>query len=143
LLYHTILLWDDELNQVLEKAIYSLEENPDVWSKTNSGLLYFTMANHQYSEKNYVEAETYMEKACYYDEQYKISLEYVQILVKLNKNSEALTVLKAGKDTTKEAWELNKKANLLLQLKDYKYAIKLYNLITKIDSGYLNNKELA
>lgn len=143
LLYHSTLLWGIEQKQIFEKSIKSIQENPVPWSNSNLSQLYFAIANQQYYDENYSEAKKYMDKACYYNEQYKSSIENAQILVMLKMNKEALTALLLGKDTTKNLWELSQKADLLLQLNDFKYAIKLYNLIKEIDSTYINNSDLA
>ena len=143
LIFQTTYLFGDELKEVFETAKVSIQENPEAWSKANFGQMYFQMATNYYSDSEYKKAYTYMVKACFYDTQYKSSLDYVRILIELKKNDEALIVLKASKDTTKDTWQLSEKAKLFIKLEDYPDALKLYNSITELDSSFNNNEEMA
>ncbi|HEY3386832.1 MAG TPA: CPBP family glutamic-type intramembrane protease [Saprospiraceae bacterium] len=142
-LFQISYLWGDELETVFEKAEEALDLNPEEWNETQAGILYKAMSDHYYSEPDLPKALTYIEKAIDKDAQYKTSLDYARILIDSDRKEEALQVLKAGKDTTKIAWEISNKADLYLQLKDFARALDLYNRIDEIDSTYNNNANIA
>ncbi|MCL2329208.1 MAG: CPBP family glutamic-type intramembrane protease [Bacteroidetes bacterium] len=143
LLFQTTFLWGDEKKEVFTNAEKSIKDNPEKWNNTNLAAMYETMANYYYSESDYKQAIFYMDKAISNDEQYKYSLEYVRILLGLEKKDEALSVLIAIPDTTKDIWQLVQKANLLLELKDYSNALNIYNQVEQMDSTYINNADFA
>ncbi|OFY86384.1 MAG: hypothetical protein A3F72_11330 [Bacteroidetes bacterium RIFCSPLOWO2_12_FULL_35_15] len=141
--FQTTYLYGDDLKETFEKAKISIQETSETWSKANLGQMHFQMATHYYSDSEYEKAYTFMVKACFYDKQYKASLDYVRILIELKKKDEALAVLKGNKDTTKDIWQLSQKAKLFIKLEDYSDALKLYNSITQLDSSFNNNEEMA
>ncbi len=143
LLYQTECLWGDELKEVLEKAKEIIDENPQDWTNEKKGLLYSKIANQNYSDSEYQLANFNITKAITFDSKYETSLTYARILTKINKNDKALEVLTAEQDTSAEIWELNQKADLLLELKAYSKALDLYNKINEKDSSYIRNSELA
>jgi uncharacterized protein len=143
LIFQTECLWGDDLKEAFEKAENSIREYPKDWTETNRAKLYFKMANHYYYDSEYQSAYTFIQKAILADEQYKSNLINARILIKLDKQNEALDALTAEKDTTKDTWQLNQKADLLLELKAYSKALDIYNKISETDSTYNRNYELA
>ena len=143
LLFQTTYLWGDELEEIFKTAEKSTKENPEKWDNTNLAALFKTMADYYYYEFDSKQALIYIEKAISKDEQYKFSLEYVNILMESNKNEEALSILISIPDTEKEIWHFIQKANLFLELKAYSNALDIYNQIEQMDSTYINNANLA
>lgn len=135
--------WGDELKDVLDDAERAAINNSDEWSDKQLGLLYKSMSDHHYSESEFSLALEYMEKAINADSIYATSLDYARILIELDKKLEAYDVLKAGKDTSKVAYELSNKADLYLEIEDYANALLLFNLIDDIDSTFNNNAKIA
>jgi uncharacterized protein len=143
LIYQTTYLWGDELNELFKKAETAISVHPEEWTKSDLGILYFKMADQYYGDSDYQSAFKYIQKAILNDEKYKSSIEFARILTELDKKKEALDALLASQDTVKETWQLHQRADLLLKLKAYNEALKVYNQIDVIDSSFNNNYELA
>jgi uncharacterized protein len=143
LIFQTTFKWGDDLKEVFKNAEKTIDQNPEVWSKTNLGILYLKIADQYYDDSDYKSAYAYIQKAIVNDDKYKSSLIFARILVELGRNKEALDALTTGQDTTLETWQLRQKADLLLKLKAFTQAFEVYNQIDKIDSTYNNNYELA
>jgi len=143
LIFQTTYLYEDELAEVFKKAEEAVNKNPEEWSNKSTSTLFLTMANRYYYDSKYDLAYSYIHRAIFYEEQYRASFEYARILYKKGSEQEALKALLENNDSTKSAWELNQKADLLLKLKAYPKALEIYNLIDEIDSTYNNNVELA
>ena len=143
LLYHLRITCGDERTEILDQSLASVEDGIDQWSDENLGILYSGLAEDNYDDLDYDQALFYMEEACNNDDQYKVSLNYARILIELEKNDEAITVINDGVDSAKGAWDISQRADLLLLLEEYSAALELYELINIIDSSYTNNKELA
>lgn len=143
LLFQTTFLWGDEQKEVFENAEKSIEDNPEKWNKSNLAEMYEAMANYYYLENDYKQAIFYKDKAIANDEQYKYSLDYARILLKLERKSEAISVLLSIPDTTTNVWELVQKADLLFELKKYSIALKIYNQVEQMDSTHINKVDFA
>jgi membrane protease YdiL (CAAX protease family) len=143
LLFQTSLSWADELKEVFKKSEESIKNSPESWSKTNLGELYSKMADQFYNDEKMKPALEYIEKAISNDNKYENSIIYAKILIKLGKTDQALKAILNNPDTTKEIWSLKEKADLLLELKAYQEALKVFNMIDKIDSTYNNNFEIS
>lgn len=141
--FQTTYLWGDKLSDLFEKAENSINENPLLWSKKNLAALYLKISLNYYWEEEYDKAHEYIIRAVNQDSTHRSSLEYARILIAINQKEEALNALLSIKDTTKIAWQLSEKADLLVQLEAYTEALKLYKLIDEIDSTYNNNSEIA
>ncbi len=143
LLFQTSILWGDEMKEVFKSAEKSIEESPDKWDKISLAKMYETMANYYYAEDDYKLALFYFEKAISNDINYKYTLEFARILLALEKKKEALSALLAIPDTTKNVWQLSQKADLLIELKEYSNALKIYKLVGQIDSTFIDNADFA
>jgi uncharacterized protein len=143
LIFQTTLEWGDDLKEVFRKAEEAINDHPEAWSKKNLSLLYAKMADQYYNDEDYKKAHEYIKKAIANDDYYLSSLEYAQILFKLKRNKDAISALTDGKDTIKDTWHLNQRADLLIELKAYPQAMEVYNQIDLIDSSYNNNQELS
>lgn len=143
LIFQTTYLWGDELKEVFATAQTSIQKNPKVWSDSNLGILYKSMSDQYFSDSEYNKAYSYMLEAISKDKKYKSTIDYAQILIELKKKEEALKVLLSVKESSLELWELTQKADMLLELKAYSKALQLYNKISKIDSTYNNNLNIA
>lgn len=142
-IFQTTYLWGDELYDVFNKAEMAIGENPLLWSKENLADLYSIISNYNYAEEKYQDAYEYIQKAIELESKHKSTIEYARILVELNRKEEALEVLLSIEDTSKYAWVLSQKADLLLQLNANEEAFELYKLIAEIDPEYNNNLEIA
>lgn len=142
-IFQTTFFWGDEKMEVFKNAEKSIEDNPEKWSKSILAELYEVMANYYYTENEYNKAFFYMDKAISNDKQYQYSLEFARILLGLKRNEEALSVLIAIPDTTKNVWQLVQKADMLLELKEFSNALKIYKLVEQLDSTYINNVDFA
>jgi len=143
LIFQTTYKWGDELKKVFAAAQSSIEKNPKAWSDKNLGILYKSMSDQSFADEEFKQAYLYMQDAISKDAEYKSTIENAHILLKMKKDKEALKVLLSMKDTTEQTWELTQKADMLLELKAYQKALELYNKISKIDSSYNNNENIA
>lgn len=143
LIFQTTYKWGDELKKVFAAAQSSIEKNPKAWSDKNLGILYRSMSDQSFADEEFKQAYLYMQDAISKDAEYKSTIENAHILLKMKKDKEALKVLLSMKDTTEQTWELTQKADMLLELKAYQKALELYNKISKIDSSYNNNENIA
>lgn len=143
LIFQTTYKWGDELKKVFTAAQSSIEKNPKAWSDKNLGILYKSMSDQSFADEEFKQAYLYMQDAISKDAEYKSTIENAHILLKMKKDKEALKVLLSMKDTTEQTWELTQKADMLLELKAYQKALELYNKISKIDSSYNNNENIA
>jgi membrane protease YdiL (CAAX protease family)/predicted negative regulator of RcsB-dependent stress response len=143
LIYQTTQYWEEDLQEVFKKVKKSIKDNNHHWSNKNLGIIYFEMAKQDYYDEKFKQAYNNADIAIDHDEKLKSLIEYAKILIAVDKKDEALKALNSGKDTSKHTWEINQKAELLLELKDYNNALKLYKTINEIDSSYNNNLETA
>jgi membrane protease YdiL (CAAX protease family) len=143
LIFQTTYQWGDELKNVFAAAQASIKTNPKAWSDKNLGILYKSMFDQSFSDEELQKAYWYMQEAISKDAEYKYTLENARILIKMKKEKEALNVLLSMKDTTEQLWKLTQKADMLLELKAYQKALDIYNKISKIDSSYNNNRNIA
>lgn len=143
LIFQTTYKWGDELKKVFTAAQSSIEKNPKAWSDKNLGILYKSMSDQSFADEEFKQAYLYMQDAISKNAEYKSTIENAHILLKMKKDKEALKVLLSMKDTTEQTWELTQKADMLLELKAYQKALELYNKISKIDSSYNNNENIA
>lgn len=143
LLYRTSLNWGEELNELFTEAKKSISNNPEKWSDEQLGLLYSKISDYYYWDENYTESFLYMKKAINKDSSYKYTLENAKILYEMDRKDESLDIVLSIKDTTKEAWELSQKAELMLNLEAYNEAFATYTQISEIDSNFNNNFEIA
>jgi len=143
ILYQIENSWGDELKEIFRTTELLIKEKPEDWSESNLGTLYLKISDQFYSDSEYENAYSYIQKSIAHDEKVKSSLLYANILKGLDRSEEALEVLISHRDTTGETWPLVQKANLLFELKAYQEAIEMFNLIFEIDSSYNNNYELA
>lgn len=143
LIFQITYKWGDELKKVFAAAQSSIEKNPKAWSDKNLGILYKSMSDQSFADEEFKQAYLYMQDAISKDAEYKSTIENAHILLKMKKDKEALKVLLSMKDTTEQTWELTQKADMLLELKAYQKALELYNKISKIDSSYNNNENIA
>jgi membrane protease YdiL (CAAX protease family) len=143
LIFQTTYKWGDELKKVFPTALSSIERNPKAWSDKNMGILYKSMSDQSFADEEFKQAYLYMEEAISKDAVYKSTIEYANILLKMKNDKEALKVLLSIKDTTELTWKLTQKADMLMELKAYQKALELYNKISKIDSSYNNNENIA
>ncbi len=143
LIFQTTYKWGDELKKVFAAAQSSIEKNPKAWSDKNLGILYKSMSDQSFADEEFKQAYLYMQDAISRNAEYKFTIENAHILLKMKKDKEALKVLLSMKDTTEQTWELTQKADMLLELKAYQKALELYNKISKIDSSYNNNENIA
>lgn len=142
LIFQTTYKWGDDLKAVFETAEKSIKENPAKWNDKNIGILYKSISSYHFYNDEYKQAYSAILKAISKDTIYESTIEYAQILHKLNKNDKAIEVLLSVKDTV-PVWQLNQKADMLLELKEYSKALDLYKHISKIDSSYNNNYNIA
>ena len=143
LLFQVSYLYGEELEEVCTNAEISIEVSPEKWSSANLAELYKAMSDQYYYDSDYAEALTFMEKAISNNQEYEYSLEYARILVELERNTEAIRILKSARDTISEPWHLMQKANMLLELKAFSDALELYERIEQIDSMYIDNSTIA
>jgi len=143
LIFQTTFKWGDELKNVFATAKSSIERNPKAWSNKNLGILYKSMSDQSFADEELKQAYLYMQDAISKDAEYKFTIENARILLKMKKDKESLKVLLSMKDTTEQLWKLTQIADMLLELKAYQKALELYNKISKIDSSYNNNENIA
>ena len=144
LIFQTTYKWGDELEEVFKNAEKAIKQNPKKWDSSSRALLYKAMADqHYYYTEDYQKAYTYIKKAISYDKDYQYTLEYADILAEVNRKKESLNILRAIPDTTKNAWVLLRKANLLFELEAYPEALNLYKLAEEIDPSYITNSNIA
>jgi uncharacterized protein len=143
ILYQIENSWGDELKEIFRTTELLIMGNPEDWTKANLGTFYYNISEQFYTDSDYQNASTYIQKAIDNDAEYGTSLLYAQILKETNRPDEALEVLISNKDSTGETWQLVQRANLLLELKAYSDATQMFSLIIRIDSNYNNNYELA
>ncbi len=143
LVYFSTFSYGDDLEDIFKKVHASILSNKTGWSKENLGTIYFKMADHYYDKKSYREAEKYMRLACENNDYYRSAIEFARILIELKKEDEASKVLSSANDTNTGSWHLSQKAKLLLELKAYEPALRIYDRISAQDSSYNNNAELA
>lgn len=144
LLFQTGYEWGDELKELFSKAEKAISENPKEWDSESRALLYKAMADQYYYEDDeYKKAYTYIRKAISYNEDYQYTLEYAGILAEVNRRDSAVEVLLSIPDTTKNVWQLIRKADMLMRLEAYSDALDVYKLIDEIDPDYINSSSLA
>lgn len=143
LIFQTTYKWDDELDKVFEDAQLSIETDPEAWSDINLAMLYKSISDKRFLDEDFEKAYFYMQKAISRNEALKSTIQHARILRELKKDNKALEVVLSVKDTTLQIWELNQKAELLLELKAYNNSLEVYNRISKIDSTYNNNQNIA
>ncbi len=148
ILYKAENSYGDILEEVLEKGVEALSDDESNWTDSQISELYYSLANYDYyNNENYFNAIGHIKKA----KQYNIdSLDYslleANIYLEIPDNEErVLEVLLENIDyyDNDNLWELNRKANLLLQLKASEDALKVYEVLREKDSTYIDNGDLS
>ena len=148
ILYKAENSYGESLEEVLEYGKKVLSENKSKWTDSQKSELYISLAGYYYDNtENYKKASFYINKA----KQYNIdSLDYslleADVYLEIPNNEErALSALleNVEYDHEDDLWNLSRRASLLLQLRASEEALKVYEVLRKKDSSYIDNAELS
>jgi membrane protease YdiL (CAAX protease family)/tetratricopeptide (TPR) repeat protein len=143
IVFRTTFTWGDELLQLLDDALIEIRISSDKWSDYNKAIIYFENAKSYFDKEAFDIALDFIAKSCELDDKYCSSIEYAQILMAVDKKDAATKALTKNINSTDSVWELNRRAALLIELKEYEAALEIYAMIEEMDSEYSVKEEMA
>jgi uncharacterized protein len=144
ILFKISQLWGDDKKEYLEGIEEEVRSgNADIWTKKEKASFYVDYAKSFIEDKKYLQTIANFEEAIRLDSMSVYNIEYSKALIEVKRSKDAKIILNAAADTTQNAYYLMQKADLLMDLKDYGNATKLYNKILKINPDQINNENIA
>lgn len=135
--------WSDAKVELLSSALERMRGSGVAWTDEQRAELHRGLASSLYYDDRAVEALEHIEQAARYSEADRGSLLRAEILMATDAKKEALEALNMRIDTSEGAWTLQQRAELLLQLKDHKNALRVYREVERLDSNALDLGDLA
>ncbi len=143
LLYQIEMEYGDLKDSILKKAEQLILVNPEQWTDNQKEIVYYEQSISLYNQELYDEAITFMDKAIFYNQTYKNSIYYYEMLLYAGREKEAIAQFKSDQYKEDDVYTLQNKANLLFDLKEYSLALELFKKILKMDSTILTFSDLA
>jgi membrane protease YdiL (CAAX protease family)/tetratricopeptide (TPR) repeat protein len=135
--------YGDSLAVILNKAVNQILFSQQNWNDSEKYEVYLKRArNNKNLDKNFKARDDY-EKAKTYNDSIDNSILGVEIYMALDQKEHAKRELLEKLDYDNNVWELNQKANYLVNLKAYDDAFQTYQRIEEKDSSFINNQNLS
>tara|TARA_R110002167_G_scaffold31099_9_gene102525 strand:+ start:542 stop:2380 length:1839 start_codon:yes stop_codon:yes gene_type:complete len=141
IIYRAENLYGEEHLALLKKAEKLIKKKEGLWSDFEMATIYQMLGAAQ-DEENAV-ALKYFVKAQEKNDSLDLSLPIARIYKSQGKVGLAKIELLRRLEQDTMRWNMNQKANLLLELGEPEKALYLYDVITKKDSTYIDNSEMA
>ena len=135
--------WSDEKIELLSVAEQRRKNSNIPWSDEQLAELHRELASALHYDERTEEALVHIEQAGRYRDRDRSSLLRAEILADMGRNDDALEALNLRLDTSEGAWNLQRRAELLLRLKDHQNALLVYREVERMDSTALDRSELA
>lgn len=134
-------LYGEELGSFIEISMDSYDGNRTKWEEIQVSQLYDIAARYYKNDFN-DRALRYALKAKSYNEELDNSLLLAELYQESGDLETSKTVLIEDLDLDSEAWELNQKGELLLELKEFDRAITVFERVREKDSSFVKNENL-
>lgn len=141
LLYQAENLYGDSLTTYLKKLERKAADVPSIW-KGKSWRVYERLAN-QYDGEIHSEAIHYAELAMTENDTLDLTLLLAKAYKETKRNKKAIDVLITRIDSAQNAWLLNQKGRLLLELNAPDEAIRAFRIASKDSSAWQDSAALA
>lgn len=141
ILYKLERLYGEERRSFLEASLEKYEENKSDWNYNNISKL-FKHAAQWYDEENDRLALSYAKKAERYSDSLDLSILISKIHLRLGNKEKAIETIESQLYLDSEAWILNQKGSILLDLGKYEEALNIFDRVKEKDSTIVNNTEL-
>ena len=135
--------WSDAKVGLLSDALSRIRGSRVSWTDEQRAELHRELASALHYDDRSDEALEHIEQAARYNVDDRGSLLRAEILMNTDAREEALEALNLRTDTSEGAWTLQRRAELLLQLKDHVNALRVYREVERLDSSALDLGELA
>ena len=141
ILYKLEYAYGEDYETFILDAIEKYSANKDEWNYHQISELYEVAARY-YTEDNDLLALNYAEKAERFSDSLDLSLLRANAHIRLGNRESAQEILMDALYHDSNAWQLNQKANLLVDLKEFDEALKMFDRVKEKDSSYINNSSL-
>lgn len=135
--------YGDSLQIYLEKAEKLASESNYDWHDYDKSSLYHTIARNKYNDENYFSALQYLKIARRFKDTVDNSLLAADIYIANELKEKALSVISEKISSRNETWQLNRKAQILLDLNAPKKALEAYKMVEERDSSFVDNSKLS
>lgn len=144
ILYRADQVWGDEKIELLVKAVQQFEWAGETqWNDDQKASAYRQLAHAHYYDDQFEAALEYIEQAAALNPEDRASLLRANILVNNAQREEAREALYLPSGEEADAWQLQQRANLLVELEDHEHALVLYERVQELDSAALDHNALA
>jgi uncharacterized protein len=142
LLYATEFVYGDSATAYYQKLRAIMESNSEQW-RGHNWIAHQKMAEQFSVDKNFLRAISFAKLASDENDTLDLSLLMGRAHKNLSNNQEAIEVLTSKLDSTNDAWDLNQKGKLLLELGATQEALKAFQLALKDSTGYHEMGDIA
>ncbi len=133
--------YGEELGVFLEEVFDLYNFDKLTWNNNQVSKLFEISANH-FFEKNNFKALQHAKKAEKFNDSLDLSITISKIHIELGNDEKAKESLISSLHFDNETWKLNQKAELLVDLKEYDEALKVFDRVKEKDSSFINNQTL-
>ncbi|MBN4084728.1 CPBP family intramembrane metalloprotease [Flavobacteriaceae bacterium AH-315-B10] len=141
ILYKLESLYGEERGGFLNEILTSYNIDKSKWNYYQTSKLFEIGANY-FSEDNDFKALSYAEKAERFSDSLDLSILISNIHLRIGNKASALENIMSSLHLDGEAWELNQKGNILIELGEYSEALKIFERVRQKDSTLVNNESL-
>jgi len=140
-LYKLENIYGEEQGVFLEKIfdLYNLDKS--IWNDKQTSKLFEISANYSFNIDNH-KTLRHAKKAEELNDSIDLSIVISRAHIELGNNEKAKENLLSSLHYDTEVWELNQKAELLVDLKEYDIALEVFDRVKEKDSSFINNKTL-
>ncbi|MAZ73749.1 MAG: hypothetical protein CMC70_11460 [Flavobacteriaceae bacterium] len=133
--------YGEEASKLITQGINHYYNSPYDWTNTEKASL-FENAAYEVQETEPLKAIEFANIAERSNKKLDLSLLVARIYVNLGNTKKAKEILDIGLYYESEPWELNQKGNILIELKEYKKAFKIFERVETMDSTMVNTNQL-
>lgn len=141
LIYKLENTYSEEKEDLLYEAMNVYNSNKKDWTYQQISSLY-EMASLYYVEDDDFKAITYADKAVRYSDSLDLSVLLTKAHMRTGNVEEAKQRLLGALYYDNDAWKLQQKGELLIELGEVDEALKMFDRVTEKDSTYVNNDNL-
>ncbi|WP_303317814.1 type II CAAX endopeptidase family protein [Flavivirga abyssicola] len=140
LLYKLENTYGEEGNELIDNIISIYKSNETDWNFEQISHFYEICANRFYDD--HYKSISYAKKAEKFNDTLDLSVLISRAYLNLNNKEKAKKRLLTSLDIDHEAWVLNEKGKLLVELNEYEKALKMFDRVNEKDSTLLNTEGL-
>jgi len=143
LIYANEFIYGDSSIAYLNQLIHKIENDTEAWRHYSWQVYELQARNYQFNDDNDTEVIRYARLATEQNDTLDISVLMATAYKNLNQKENAIDILINHLDSTDDAWVLNQKGRLLLELGASEKALDAFRLASRDSSGYEDLNSLA